>query len=674
MTGLLKTEGEGEGSLLSLQIASFGALFLAISFFLLFFVPQSLKAPFATFAIQMISMESTRLQFLFYGGVLVVLAGGALFLLLFPSLRLSRISLNPGSIVVFTVFFVTLLGHPLPKNFLMGFLGTALFLVVMQLERCREFILNVLNNTRFQVGVLFCLIVGIFFYSIFFLLFPLTIPLGIASSDLYFFAFENHYSISVLPGFYAALGEGLGFNAIYQSTYGLGVPLLMASLLKFFSLMGLGIENLVLAVKSFQLIALFMIACILIGLNRRTAFYTIPLTWGAMGFTLSSLSTAIFCPNQSGIRYIPFLLGVFLIMIQSKKEKLSFFLLAAFGALALMLSPETGLAILAGILVFVALKSYQPFFPVRSLFFSLGKFSFFFCLSGLLWFFLFLKSFYKNPPESLFAFLKISLQGYGGLVQKPNLIFLILFFFATSALFQGVLSAREGKVSWVSLYRASVGAMMLAWMPYYVNRMNSWNLWFQVVLVLLLIIPFWNLDFFRKFFEKKQMASLIPDMLFLCFVGGQLFYSGVTLKHNLKEMRHHLKECSVSLGNGTAVPPDLAQELQAQWALLPSKLSQKEVLLISGAATSLRLSGWNQEVPWYDISCNVLYESDEDRLIEWLNRQGPQWIYADSPDSAAGKALPIICAYFLNVLDRTKTYQRFQENSGWVVFKRRSAS
>jgi hypothetical protein len=319
------------------------------------------------------------------------------------------------------------------------------------------------------------------------------------------------------------------------------------------------------------------------------------------------------------------------------------------------------------------LKSYQVFFPVRSLLFSLGKFSFFFCLSGLLWFFLLLKPFYKNPSETLLAFLKVSLQGYGGLAQKPNLFFLIPFFFATSALFQGVLNSREGKVSWVSLYQASVGAMMLAWMPYYVNRMGSWNLWFQVVLVFLLIIPFWNFDFFRKFFEKKQIAPLLPDVLFLCFVGGQLFYSGVALKNDFKKIRHHLKECTVLLGNGTAVPPDLAQELRAQWSLLPSKSSQKEVLLISGAATSLRLAGWNQEVPWYDIACNVLYESDADRLIEWLNRKGPQWIYADSPDSAAGKALPITCSYFLNVLDRTKTYQQFQKNSGWVIFKRRSS-
>lgn len=379
-------------------------------------------------------------------------------------------------------------------------------------------------------------------------------------------------------------------------------------LLKIFLILGISSANLVLCVKIFQIIAVSLISLILWQVNRKATLWGALIISLAVGFTLNNLSAAVFCPNQSGIRFVPLLFSLLIIALASIKKEPQFWLLGTTMSLVILLNPETGLATLEGMLVLIVLKAYHPKVPFQSIFKALGRFALFFIMSGAIWFFL-LRTLYLSPPHNLFTFFNMFLKGYGGLVEKPQFIATLAFFFATQALLQGILAVRQNDRSWISMYQASLGTIILVWMPYYINRMGFWNLWFQIVLLLLLMAPRWNQKFLKDLLRGGWAVS--GSIIFLCFVGGQLMSSLPELRAQLKNARQVNEELKqgrfISLVNGIEIPLGEARAFQEQITVLPK--NKKEVLVLSNTPTTIRLLGWNKGFPWYDVVMEQLYQA-----------------------------------------------------------------
>ena len=97
--------------------------------------------------------------------------------------------------------------------------------------------------------------------------------------------------------------------------------------------------------------------------------------------------------------------------------------------------------------------------------------------------------FYTTTTASPLEFLRLFSSGYGGLVSKLEVFAGLLVFFGAHALIRGAWWAKRGKLTPLRAYQSAVGAMILVWLPYYVNRMNVLNLWFEAVLLILLFAP-----------------------------------------------------------------------------------------------------------------------------------------------------------------------------------------
>jgi hypothetical protein len=114
-----------------------------------------------------------------------------------------------------------------------------------------------------------------------------------------------------------------------------------------------------------------------------------------------------------------------------------------------------------------------------------------------------------------------------------------------------------------------------------------------------------------------------------------------------------------------------ARAFQEQITLLPK--NKKEVLVLSNAPTTIRLLGWNQGFPWYDIVMEQLCNQDTDTVVSWIDRQGPHWIYTNSLKSFTGSALTERCYALEKILSRLQKYRLRSQNTKWLIFERISS-
>jgi hypothetical protein len=615
-------------------------------------------------------MQSTRLQLVFYVALVGLFFIGCAILLFAPSGQLRQAYIQESWLLSFMCTVGILMGT-CDDRFIRGFVGV-LFLVILvrcasvQKLGCWFLSPKIFYDTRLFAGLILLL------YCLIFLLWPLKWPLVCSNLGIWSFGFESHYAMTVLPGWDMSM-QGTGLTPIARTNYGMGIPLLMALPLKTFPILGISSRNLPLCIKIFQIITISLISVILWQVNRKATLWGISIILLAVGFTLNNLSAAVLCPNQSGIRYVPLLLLLLIIAFQTRKKEISFWLLGTTTSLVILLNPETGVAALAGMIVLIVLKAYDPKVPFQSIFKALGQFALFFMISGGLWFVL-LRNLYLSPPRNLFTFFNMFLKGYGGMVEKPQFVATLTFFFATKALLEGILAVRQNDRSWKSVYQASLGTIILVWMPYYINRMLFPNLWFQIVLLFLLMAPRWNQKVLKD--QLRGSWAVSGSIIFLCFVGGQLMSSLPELRAQLKNARQVNEELKqgrfISLVNGIEIPLGEARAFQEQITVLPK--NKKEVLVLSNTPTTIRLLGWNKGFPWYDVVMEQLSKQSTDTVVSWLDREGPHWIYANSLESFTGRANTDRCRIlFESILSRLQKYRFMTQNTGWLIFERISS-
>jgi hypothetical protein len=575
---------------------------------------------------------------------------------------------SPGLAGTTTVAFVcTILWFCLFHAWFLHALGAVLAVAWLAVLRNR---LRPGRLARGMIKAVFVAAICLFFYC--FYLLPLFFPLFIDSYSL-LSNIELHYAMTVLPGFVFGVDGYVGF--LGKQNYGFSMPLLVMlgnMLAGFITSDG---ARLVFTVKVFQLAAMGIFLYNLFLLNRR---YFLPLCLGSL-FLLYSLNTvglAVYFPNQSGIRYVPLLLG--LLFLTSKRRRVAprplLFSLAA--GLLIAASPETGLAFLSGAIMFIAIKEMNAGKSLvgiaatvaKTLVFSLAFFGLaYFALNAI---------FLRGPSQDLFSNLQTFAQGFGGTVSKPHLVAVLAFATGVYLVFRGAFRAAKRMASTTDAYQAAVGTIMLTWLLYYVARQDEWNLWFQTALMILCIAPRFSVPSFRLF-TKSSPAYYMSCAMILAALSA-MGAASATQVLNYKEHVKFFNTFPISHYTSRLFPspyffhsPEEKIAYQTKMDYLRGVRDVDDTLVFSNLPVSVRLCGFNKNVVWYDVFGEVNSLEKIRIAAQWIQQNPPGCILVDDPDSGLSARTPNHFQHYRRIMDLLDEYVVQKKESGWIVYERR---
>lgn len=655
------------GTLTIILMVVFGAGLFVLSFFRFPVDPEIRVAH-----VQILNMQSTHAQVKFYLGLIGLLTIICITLLIRPKAKfISDAVPEPHSLPFIVLMSAIILGAgSAPKGFTLGFL----LIAVIFFLRNKEWFSQTTEAWRsFSVRSLpqsgrwrFWLTTGalVIFLGIFHFL-PLFSPLVIhGATEL--IAKEVHYTVTVLPGFDFICCSDVG--TIERANYGLGLSLHSALALKGLSLARITDPTLVQVVKLYQIVAVALIWLLSFILNRRASPYVAVLALGMTAYSLINISDAVGAPNQSGIRYIIFLVALLVLVLEIRRAHSRVWLLASVAAITVLLSPEAGLAMTAGYIVAMILKGYSPARPIASIARVAMQFGIVFVATIAVGFMLIAGVIKNVAAGGLLEFVSLFAGGYGGLAARPSTTVILLFFFAAGAVLRGVWCARGGRLTWVDVHQASVGTIMLVWLMYYMNRMHNWNLWFQLVLLAFMIAPRLSPGSMRLLFWRSAKQVVTYPMIIACFIGGQFGYSIYKLSSYTAEWaRADYTDCQII--NGMCLQGVLGDQIAEKLETLRARYSPRDTLVLSRITTSVRLQGFNEGFPWYEPFGEVARNSDVDVLVDWIERRRPRYILIDDPNSLIAQAVNY--HDFADVLAHLGSYRKIGSDTGWVILERR---
>lgn len=570
------------------------------------------------------------------------------------------------------VIFTAIVLGSWPRQFLFGLLITAAGLTFL---RANWPIIDSVPWSKFTSGriewlggaMFWLVIAGIGCYFIFFVLWPLSTPLLIHNAPE-LRGIDGHYAVTVLPGFDLYCCSGRGAN---HANYGVAMPLLTAFSLKMFSFIGMADTDLVRTVKLNQFIAAFMICVLSYLTNKKNYPYVIALMLALTAFTLSNVGLAVGYPNQSGIRYIPALTALVVLVLELRRINLRLWLLATISALVVIMNPETGMATSVGYVVAIILKNYSPQSPIASIMRTLAQFMGLFVIGLTIGSNVILGMVLKDATGGLFQFVMLfTAGGYGGMVDKPSAVASLIFLVAMTIVLRSVWRAREGTLQPTDIHEAAVGSIMLVWLMYYVNRMAEWNLWFELVLLVLMIAPRLALNNSYLLFRWSEPLGRV-SMVVACLIGGQVASSAAQFTPLAKEgIRWQRVGCHEGVSfDGICLPWLKGTNCDTQMKALTERYSPSDTLVLSGISTYARLRGFNEGFPWYD-PMEVVHKKDVSTIVDWINSHGPKYVIADDPDDEIALASPEHSNQIQSYIPHLRSYREISKESGWIVLER----
>ncbi len=506
---------------------------------------------------------------------------------------------------------------------------------------------------------------------------PLASPLVISSlTELRWV--ESHYAATVLPGFDMVSGRSTG--TIERANYGVGMPVLVAACLFTGQLFGAQEMGLVTVVKIYQLIAIVLIGAIILLQNRRYGYHIFLLVIAASSFTLSGMGMAIGIPNQSGVRYVPILAGILCFAFELRRKQPRVYVLGIIAGAVTAFSPETGLALTAGLLA----ASILCRFNVRSRVWSLYSSLLSFCMPYVCVFVLLsltvarpiLPGLWNNGLEFLAIY---GSGGYGGLVDRLSINAAMFFMLAGCTLVHLTIQVAAGqRLLPQQVWQAGIATTMLIWIYYYVNRMAEWNLWFEWVLLALMISPSLVRIIPTGASEQNWITggfSRTMVIYALCLLCGQICYSSwhtvggfrkwLTSQANCRDASNFVRDMYIEGWHSSSLP--------RQFRVLRRYKSVRPIVLCGFPRHVYRM-GFNEGFPWYDVPTEVVFKRDLHVVGEWLDRHGPEYILAEGPESTTALVAPQHTQQIWLHLAYLRNYAEAFRHDGWVVFRRASAN
>lgn len=646
----------------------------AIGLFLLRFFKFPLDPSLLDTQVRLLNLESTRAQSIYYVTLLGLFAAICAAILLRPNAKIIPSMDRAEQVLVVAVVIAAIFLGSWSWQFFFGFFFVAALIIFSRTRGSAPISIIWTRSSFVQklpwAGILFWLLIGlVFIYIAVFLIAPMTTPL-LVQRAVELPRIEGHYAVSVLPGFDFICCSEVG--KIERANYGLGIPLFTAWALGVFSFLGLPDTALVQSVKLNQLIAVLLICILSFLANRKYFPYVMALALGMTAFTLSNVGIAVSYPNQSGIRYIPILVSLVVLVLELRRTQLRIWLLAPASAIFVIMNPETGLATTAGYMVAAVLKKYNPKSPITSVAETVVQYGAFFAVTMLVGSALIVESILKNSSDGLFQFMVLfTTSSYGGLVDKPSLMATLLFLIATTSVLRAVCRARCGVLLSVDAYEAAVGTIMLVWLMYYVNRMAEWNLWFQPVLLMAMIAPRIALNRWQQLFRKPLRLGVTFSMIVACLIGGQVTSSSSQFAYQAAEwLRWQHLGCGEGVVlDGKCLPWFRGSKFELQMNALTEGNYPAETIVLSGMSTYARLRGFNDGFPWYD-PMEVVRQQEVEGIVNWIETRGPKYILADDPSYDIARAVPEHSRQIQYYLSLLVSYREVRRSAGWVIMER----
>lgn len=318
-------------------------------------------------------------------------------------------------------------------------------------------------------------------------------------------ALQTHYAMTLLPAWELLSGEGDA--GVWRMNYGPSMiyvsGAIMALLKPWIDMPAL---LLVRTVQTAQLLALGAMLAVFFLADRRSVVWTAILGIAASLYSLSGFGPAVLHPNQGGLRYLPFLVGLLALIVLCRTDLRRAWIFGLPAGMLLVLSPETGIALGAGLLVAVILRAYRSTTPFRSCAWATVSWLMGAVASALVTAWTSRVVLHDGAGRGG-NLLDLFLSGYGGWTDRPSVFAMIAFFLAAFVLLQAVRRASQGRLHRDDAMRGGIATIMLVWLGYYMNRMGEWNLWFQSVLLLAMLAPRWRVRAMIRLYARRSAEA-----------------------------------------------------------------------------------------------------------------------------------------------------------------------
>ncbi|MDH4121424.1 MAG: hypothetical protein OEV94_06960 [Deltaproteobacteria bacterium] len=616
-------------------------------------------------------MQNSQGQSLLYFSWVFVLALISAGILFFPKQKWIRGSGN--STYPLFVFFALLISVILFSSVDLGFIGgIVLFYALRRLFQSPAFSLWVRTagkkiSSNFYIGVIglwgaigIGLIVFVQYYIV-----PIGKPL-IMNSAAYMASVQFHYTATIFPGVDLTCCEDS--RSFYNFAYGFWMP--MAGYVSMHVLPGVGAAPFFMGVKIASIISLGVIGVGIYLLNRR--YWLFLLAMVAVYF--HNVGPGLHFPNQTGLRYFPFLLGVVVLAFEMKRPYTRTWMLGGLGGICLILSPETSLALMAGLLVSALIRNHKKERPFVHALKTTGEFILsagaVFCAVS----FTILAIFSKYRLDATLMPFKSITGSYAGLIEITNYKVIVFAFFASLSVFRGCWRASQGVANWRDAYQAGVGTSILVWLSYYMNRMSEMNLWFLLVLLILLFSPRVNWAAWR-FMMTKSFGT--GHVYLLLAMGGVLYFTYDEINHS--RSMYHLQNGNLPCYDTQGAYPeycllgDSGKDFSEKMNELGTITNKADVLILSGYSMEVRLQGFNAGFPWYDPFGEVGTYSRFDHCIGDVSSRNPVWILSENPNTEAGKSMPNRMEHQRLIMQALPQYQEIKRSAHWIYFQRKGS-
>lgn len=637
-------------------------LVLLVGTLLLSAVHQSVAGEFLRTHVDEFGLQGTRLQLAFLLALLAGLGGLCLVMLGNPRGRLvhdcDAIPRTPKVVAAFLAVCVLPLLHS-DEWFVLGFV-TTLLVTMAGARGLGSSVGLVMTRARTVALVSLWTLVGAYVW-IFFVVPLRDGPVTILSPT----AVSSHYAMTVLPGFDAASG-----HLMERSNYGLLMPVLIAFALKILTLTVHAGGGLLVSVGAYQLVALALLLATTFLLDRTSFAWTSALI---ILLTPSLSLLRLETPNQLGIRYIPFIVGILLLVSVSRATRGpgDAIALAMASGVLLVLSPEIGFAVSCGYGWYLVLIGYRRDRPVRSIVSAVGRFA----IPALLMYGL-LASFaargiYAESPDGQLSFAALFASGYGGIVTEWNTQAALVMLFASAALVRSATDVVSGCAARSDVLRGAMAAMMLGWLPYYVNRMAAANLWFEFVLLVLLWAPTLR-GAMGRFSRGEDPEALPYGVLAVALIGGLVASNVVTGGLEIAAVRSRADNCRPidQLVARSCLPSRDAEAVRGHLGLISGIQDRSDYLVLSHYPAEVRLLGFNRDFPWYEPFGEVARPVDQEQVVSWIDGRGPRYLLVEDPSSELSRSLPQRTTHQRNLVAQLRHYRFRRSAAGWLIYER----
>jgi hypothetical protein len=478
---------------------------------------------------------------------------------------------------------------------------------------------------------------------------------------------EVHYSITVSEGDRLSQGRRL-FSEVVPH-YGLVEPFILTEIERASGLLSFGSH--VRFVQSMQILfCLAVFLCYWLWSRRRilpTALTFLPI----LAFA-HTLHISIFCPNQSGWRFLGLALGLLLLVVLSRRNdrRLPMILGGALGAL-LVFNPETGLVVGAAYAVYLVSgfardrPSARHIFGAAAVFASsVGVAPLAFALLFRLMLGYFPNPFHRGSSSALSHFA----GGYGGLKIYFSISWIVIlvhsiFEIIRAGLAIDALSSRRR-------VRLSVAVAILVWFGYFANRPTPWNLWTYWFLYGFLIVDLVREPCLRRY-ETLLRSCRVPvaaSLLTMVAASG-MFVFLCAIRDTLVAIKA-TRQTSGQVLSGVRLADAYANtaRLRADFARLRS---QQVSLLYFTSNTYLvpLVSGIIQDFPFSDPYVESFGMDDFERSVRWIETKHPEELLFDDP-AAGSTGSPERDIFIARLKSRLSTiYRRTGTASAWEIWR-----